>query len=94
MIQRSRSTFGTIRAAGLLGFRRMVNNMGADPDRFLLAAGIDPKLLQSPDNYISYAAMIALLEDCAQQLDCPDFGLRLSGYQDIDILGPAAMIAH
>ena len=38
--------------------------------------------------------MIALLEDCAQQLDCPDFGLRLSHYQDIDILGPAAMIAH
>ena len=72
----------------------MVNNMGADPDGFLRAAGIDPQALDSPDNRISYAAMIRLLEDCAVALDCPDFGLRLSRYQDIDILGPAAMIAH
>ena len=72
----------------------MVDNMGADPDRFLCAAGIDPQALDSPDNRISYAAMIRLLEDCAAALDCPDFGLRLSRYQDIDILGPAAMIAH
>jgi len=85
---------GAIRAAALQGFRRMVNNMGADPDGFLRAAGIDPRALDSPDNRISYAAMIRLLEDCAVALDCPDFGLRLSRYQDIDILGPAAMIAH
>ena len=93
-MDKTRSTFGTIRAAALQGFRRMVKSMGADPGRYLLAAAIDPKSLDSPDNRISYAAMIALLEDCAQQLDCPDFGLRLSSYQDIDILGPAAMIAH
>ena len=72
----------------------MVNNMGADPDGYLRAAGIDPLALESPDNRISYAAMIKVLEDCAVALDCPDFGLRLSRYQDIDILGPAAMIAH
>ena len=72
----------------------MVNNMGADPDGYLRAAGIDPQALDSPDNRISYAAMIRLLEDCALALECPDFGLRLSRYQDIDILGPAAMIAH
>jgi len=37
--------------------------------------------------------MIRLLEDSASQLHCPDFGLRLSGFQDINITGPAAMIA-
>ncbi len=93
-MQRRETSAGTIRAAALQGFRRMVRNMGAEPDVFLGAAGIDPQTLDSPDNRISYAAMIALLEDCAAALDCPDFGLRLSGYQDIDILGPAAMIAH
>lgn len=84
----------TIRAAGLLGFRRLAANMGGDADTLLLAAGINPGALSSPDNRISYAAMIRLLENCARELRCPDFGLRLSGYQDIDILGPAAMIAH
>ena len=93
MRRKGKST-GAIRAAALQGFRRMVNNMGADPNGFLRAAGIDPRALDSPDNRISYAAMIRLLEDCAVALDSPDFGLRLSRYQDIDILGPAAMIAH
>lgn len=72
----------------------MVCNAGAEPEKFLHAAGIDPQALDSPDNRISYAAMIKLLEDCAAGLDCPEFGLRLSRFQDIDILGPAAMIAH
>jgi len=72
----------------------MVSDLGAEPETSLRAAGIDPRALDSPDNRISYAAMIMLLEECALQLGCPDFGLRLSAYQDIDILGPAAMIAH
>ena len=84
----------TIRAAGLLGFRRLVANLGGNADTLLLTAGIAPAALSSPESRISYAAMIHLLEDCAEKLSCPDFGLRLSGYQDIDILGPAAMIAH
>ena len=37
--------------------------------------------------------MIRLLEDSAGKLACPDFGLRLSEFQDINITGPAAMIA-
>ena len=84
----------TIRAAGLLGFRRLVDNIGGDADVLLRSAGIAPEALISPENRISYAAMISLLEDCSRVLHCQDFGLRLSRYQDIDILGPAAMIAH
>lgn len=90
----SAASDGTIRAAALQGIRRLVADLGGEADRFLAAAGIDPVALQSLDNRISYAAMIHLLENCAQQLNCPDFGLRLSRYQDIDILGPAAMIAR
>jgi AraC-like DNA-binding protein len=71
-----------------------VANLGGDAEALLTAAGIAPGALLSPDTRISYAAMIHLLENCASELACPDFGLRLSGYQDIDILGPAALIAH
>ena len=85
---------GTIRAAALLGFRRLVRDTGGNPETFLRDSGIDPAALASPDNRISYAAMIGMLEDCAQQMDCPDFGLRLSNYQDQNILGPAALIAY
>jgi len=91
---KEQSTEQTIRAAGLLGFRRLVATLNGNPDALLLASGIAPGALASPENRISYAAMIQLLENCAGELGCPDFGLRLSAYQDIDILGPAAMIAH
>lgn len=82
-----------VRAAGLLGFHALVAELGGEADGLLRSAGIDPQALASPDNRISYAAMIRLLEDASTQLRCPDFGLRLSALQDIRILGPAAMIA-
>jgi len=81
-----------VRAAGLLGFRRLVDEIGGDADALLRAAGIGPAVLDSPDSQLPYAAMIHLLEDAAVRLDCPDFGLRLAACQDIRILGPAAMI--
>lgn len=82
-----------IRIAALLGFDRLVGTLGGDPRPLLESAGIPSSAFRSPDNRISYGAMIELLEKAAAELDCPDFGLRLSAYQDINILGPAAMIA-
>jgi AraC-like DNA-binding protein len=82
-----------IRASSLLGFQPLVEQLGGDADALLRAAGIEPQSLTSPDNRISYAAMIRVLEDASERLGCPDFGLRLSAFQDIRILGPAAMIA-
>jgi AraC-like DNA-binding protein len=35
-----------------------------------------------------------MLEATAAELDCPDFGLRLSHWQGLDILGPIAVIAR
>lgn len=84
---------GSVRAAGLLGFPQLVQQLGGDAGALLVAAGIRPGALSSPDNSIPYAAMIQVLEDSAAKLRCPDFGCRLSDHQDIGILGPAAMIA-
>lgn len=83
---------GMVRAAGLMGFRRLVEEIGGDAEPLLHAAGIDPRMLDSPDSRLPYAAMIRLLENAAVRLECPDFGLRLATYQDIRMLGPAAMI--
>ena len=35
-----------------------------------------------------------MLEASSAELDCPDFGLRLSRWQGLDILGPIAVIAR
>ncbi len=83
----------SIRVAALRGFDELVSQLGGDPAALLKSERIDPGAFASPDNRISYAAMIRLLEGTARELKCPDFGLRLSAFQDINILGPAAMIA-
>ena len=90
---RSSVSTDSIRASALVGFRRLATDLGGDADALLRAAGIVPRHLDTPDRRISYAAMIRLLEDSADKLNCPDFGLRLSEFQDINITGPAAMIA-
>ncbi len=90
---RSGAFADSIRASALVGFQRLAGDLGGDADALLNAAGIAPRDLASPDHRISYAAMIRLLEDTAGKLECPDLGLRLSDFQDISILGPAAMIA-
>lgn len=92
-VRHRRADGETVRAAGLLGFAALVEDLGGQADELLRSAGIEPASLASPDNLISYAAMVRLLEDAAARLHCPDFGLRLSALQDIRILGPAAMIA-
>ena len=46
------------------------------------------------DAFLSFEAFIRLLEASADDLRCPDFGLRLSSWQGLDILGPLAVIAR
>lgn len=84
----------TIRASSLTGFRALVGRLGGAPEQLLLRAGISSEVAEDPDEFISYRALIAVLELAARGLGCPDFGLRLSELQDLQILGPVALIAR
>ena len=66
-----------LRAQSIVGFASLVNELGGNPLRLLQAAGLDPAQLERPDIYISHRAFIQLLENAADELICPDFGLRL-----------------
>jgi AraC-like DNA-binding protein len=66
----------------------LVSELGGEPADLLRRFRISPALLDDPQAFLSYASLIALLEASARELDCPDFGLRLSKRQDIGILGP------
>jgi len=77
-----------VRASGLTGYRGLVEELGGDPAGLLESFRIRPSLLDDPQAFLSYASLIGLLEATSRELDCPDFGLRLSTRQDIKILGP------
>jgi AraC-like DNA-binding protein len=83
-----------IRATNLWGYSDLVRELGADPRRFLSRFHIAPGVEHEEDAFISFEAFVRMLEATADDLDCPDFGLRLSQWQGLDVLGPIAVIAR
>lgn len=83
-----------IRATTLWGYRELVVELGSDPEFILARFGIPPGVENQEDAFISFDAYVRLLEASAEDLRCPDFGLRLSQWQGLDILGPVSVIAR
>jgi len=77
-----------VRASALSGYRELVAELGGDAEPLLARFRITRAALEEPQGFVSYGALIRLLEASAAALDCRDFGLRLSTRQDIGILGP------
>jgi AraC-like DNA-binding protein len=83
-----------IRAPALSGYAELVRELDADPETFLLRFHIPPEAEYREDGFVSSGAFVRLLEHTADELGCPDFGLRLSRRQGLHVLGPLAVIAR
>lgn len=83
-----------IAATSLWGFRELVHRLGGDANAFLARFGIPPDADEQEGAFVDFAGYLAMLEAAAAELGCPDFGLRLSRWQGLDVLGPVAVIAR
>ena len=83
-----------IRATAMWGFPELVRELGGDPAAFLARFHIPAGAEHQEDAFVSFASLTRMLEASAEELRCPDFGLRLSGKQGLHILGPIAVIAR
>ena len=82
------------RAAKLAGLVEIAAERGADIDVLTREAGLNPVVLRSPETTIDYGAFCELLRRCAVAWDLPDIGLRMIRYQQIDFLGPVALVTR
>lgn len=80
-----------IRAGSLRGFVPLVRELGGAPEELLSRFGISAEALASDDALIPITAHDLMLDAAADELCCPDFGLRLAEWQDLSILGPLAL---
>jgi AraC-like DNA-binding protein len=80
-----------VHAQSLRGYPELVGDLGGNPARLLRTAGIDPRVLNQFTAFITFENLIDLLECSADELDCPDFGLRLAERQDLGILDTLAV---
>lgn len=82
-----------IRTTSFGGFRELVSQLGHDPLPFLERFRVRPELLDDEDARVPFRSLVGLLETVADELHCPDFGLRMAEYQHLSVLGPIALIA-
>lgn len=83
-----------IRTTSLQGYTELVRQLGGDPAGFLSRLEISPGAVTERDAFIPLATYTLLLEVTAAELHCPDFGLRLSRFRGLDVLGPISVIVR
>ena len=82
-----------VRIDALRCFSDVASRLGGDARALLARAQIDPALLENRQAVISYRTLVHLLERCAADLGCPDFGLRLAEAQGgAKVLGPLEVV--
>ena len=81
-----------VRARALTGFANVVAECGADPARLLRESGLSVSLLDRPDAPIPVVAFAQLLARAAEELQVPDFSLRMAACQDLTVLGAVSLI--
>ncbi|MFD6162885.1 AraC family transcriptional regulator [Nocardia sp. NPDC060256] len=82
----------TARAASLRGYPALVDELGGDGQALLERFDISPGALDNDDAIVPAEVIGWALEAAATELDCPDFGLRLSSRQDPEVLGALAIV--
>lgn len=75
-------------SAVLMGADSLVRDLGGDIGRIAAAAGLPPRTFLDPDETVTLGAAMRFFALAADELDCPDFGLRLAQRQDLSVLGP------
>ncbi|MFV0291751.1 MAG: AraC family transcriptional regulator ligand-binding domain-containing protein [Paracoccus sp. (in: a-proteobacteria)] len=82
------------RASTLKGLQEIANERGADLGVVMKAVGLNPDILNKPDERIAFNKICNLFEQCASAWVMPDFALRLASYQHLDILGPVGLVTR
>jgi len=78
-----------IRAQGFGAIDLLLEELGCDANEAFRHAGLDPSLLQVENSnvQVDYRAFLTLLANCAKVSGRQDFGLLLSRYQDMRVIG-------
>jgi hypothetical protein len=83
-----------LRATNLWGYADLVRELGGDPTSMLARFDITAGIEHREGTFVRLDSFVRMLEASAVELDCPDFGLRLSRWQGLAMLGPIAVIAR
>src|SRR5262245_26907710 len=81
------SSNGVQRVGAFASLPRLIRELGADPERVLVAAGLSEEALADSEERIPYAATGRLLGSAARETGCAHFGLLAGRLWHIADLG-------
>ena len=86
---------GQVRTQTLTNFFEVARFTGLDPYRILRRFRISPAMLADPDATLPSNAVADLLEYCAEESGCQNFGVLMAESRTLSSLGPLSLlIAH
>ena len=84
---------GIVDVNALRGFSELVWELGGDAAKLLRMASIEPELIERRGAAIEYRSLLQVMQIAADELSCPDFGLRLAARQDGNkSIGPVGVV--
>jgi len=78
---------GRHRVGALVELPQVLRDLGADPDKLIAAAGIDPRVFRNPENALTFVELGTLLEVCVSATGCKHLGLLVGQRSATDSLG-------
>lgn len=80
------------RVGPLVSVPAVLASFDVDADSLIERAGLSVEALSSADNIVPFGALGRLLNLCAEECDCPHFGLLLGARHDHMALGPVGAL--
>ena len=78
---------GTVRVGTMAAIPTLLQKLGLNPAEVFADAGLDLKLLDNPDNTVTYACRGHLLKTCVDKTGCGHFGLLVGQQADLSSFG-------
>lgn len=93
--ERASENTDIVRVVYLRKFGDLVTQLGGDAGLLLSKLRLDRAVLENRHAMIPYRTLVHLLERASEDLECPDFGMRLAAMQgSARILGPLGIAMH
>lgn len=83
----------TVRISSLVRLPAVLRSLGADPAQLLAEVGIEPSLLDDPDNLIGFATRSRLVNHCVARTGCQHLGLLVGQQAQLQHLGLVGLLA-
>ncbi len=84
--------FDVVHARILKFFPELVRILGGDPKSLMAKIGMPPREDDLLAETVTYRQVLELLEIAADELNCPDFGMRLATLQGGRVYGPLGAV--